>query len=105
LKRAFSTQVYSVILDYQNRNDHSGKFEQKRQTMGSQPTQIKDWSQMFATYRGQWVAFADDEVTVLASGPTAKAALAASIANGAADPILYRVPENLDTFVGHEVFL
>ena len=73
--------------------------------MMDEPTQIKDWSVLFVQYRGQWVALADDEVTVLASAPTAKAALAASAARGAPEPILYRVPDTLDTFVGHEICL
>ena len=73
--------------------------------MTHEPTQTKDWSELFAKYRGQWVALADDEITVLAAAPTAKGALAASVAKGMPDPILYRVPESLDTFVGHEVLL
>jgi hypothetical protein len=63
--------------------------------------EIKDWSPLFANYRGQWVALADDEVTVLAVAPTAKGALAASASKGAPMPILYRVPDTLDTFVGY----
>lgn len=73
--------------------------------MAHESTPIKDWSQLFANYRGLWVALADDEVTVLAAATTAKGALAASAAKGAPQPILYRVPDTLDTFVGHEVFL
>jgi hypothetical protein len=73
--------------------------------MTHESTQIKDWSLLFATYRGQWVALADDETTVLAAAPTAKGALAASAAKGAPEPILYRVPDTLDTFVGYEVRL
>jgi hypothetical protein len=68
--------------------------------MTNEPSQSKDWSHLFAHYRGQWVALADDEVTVLAAAATAKDALAASIAKGAPEPILYRVPDTLDTFVG-----
>ena len=67
--------------------------------------EAKDWSLLFANYRGQWVALADDELTVLAAAPTAKGALAASAAKGAPAPILYRVPDTLDTFVGYEVCL
>jgi hypothetical protein len=73
--------------------------------MPHESTQIKDWSRLFANYRGQWVALADDEVTVLAAAPTAKGALAASTAKGTPAPILYRVPDTLDTFVGYEVRL
>ena len=68
--------------------------------MSHELNQTKDWSQLFANYRGQWIALADDEVTVLASATTAKEALAASAAKGSPEPILYRVPDSLDTFVG-----
>jgi hypothetical protein len=67
--------------------------------------ETKDWAPLFANFRGQWVALADDEVTVLAAAPTAKGALAASALKGASSPILYRVPDTLDTFVGYEVCL
>jgi hypothetical protein len=39
-------------------------------------------------------------VTVIAAAATAKDVLAASAAQGAPEPILYRVPDTLDTFVG-----
>ncbi len=65
--------------------------------------EVKDWSALFPRYRGQWVALGDDEVTVLAAAPTAKGALTASASKGEPKPILYRVPETLDTFVGYEV--
>jgi hypothetical protein len=68
--------------------------------MSPEPSQTKDWTHLFAQFRGQWVAFADDELTVLAAGVTAKEALAASVAKGSPDPILYRMPDRLDTFVG-----
>jgi Family of unknown function (DUF5678) len=68
--------------------------------MSCEPSQTKDWSHLFANYRGQWVALADDEVTVLAAGPTAKDALAASAAKGSPEPLLYRVPDSLDASVG-----
>ena len=68
--------------------------------MSHEPAHTKDWTHLFAKYRGQWVALADDELTVLAAGPTAKDALAASAKKGSPAPILYRVPDNLDTFVG-----
>jgi hypothetical protein len=57
---------------------------------------IKDWTMLFANFRGQWVALADDEVTVLAAASTAKGALAASVSKGVPSPILYRVPDTLD---------
>ena len=68
--------------------------------MSDEETQTKDWSRLFANYRGKWVALADDEVTVLAAAATAKDALAASAATGAPEPILYRAPDSLYTFLG-----
>lgn len=68
--------------------------------MSQERSQTKDWTHLFAHYRGQWVALADDEVTVLAAGATATEALAASAAKGSPEPLLYRVPDSLDTFVG-----
>jgi hypothetical protein len=73
--------------------------------MESESPEIKDWSLLFANYRGQWVALADDEVTELAAAPTAKSALAESIARGVPSLLLYRVPDTLNTFVGYEVRL
>jgi hypothetical protein len=64
--------------------------------MGHGSLEMKDWSVLFAKYRGQWVALADDEVTVLAAAPTARGALAASASKGIASPILYRVPDTLE---------
>jgi hypothetical protein len=65
--------------------------------MAHEPAHTKDWSLLFTQYRGQWVALADDEVTVVAAASTAKAALATSAAKGVSDPILYRVPDSLDS--------
>ena len=61
---------------------------------------MKDWTHLFATYCGQWVALADDEVTVLASGKTARDAHAAALTHTSL-PILYRVPDSLDAFAGY----
>jgi hypothetical protein len=72
--------------------------------MEHDPPEIKDWSLLLADYRGQWVALADDELTVLATAPTAKGALAANASKRLPRPLLYRAPDTLDTFVGYEVF-
>jgi len=62
----------------------------------------KDWTHLFEKYRGKWVTLADDETTVLASGVTAKEVHEAA-RKKASLPILYRVPETLDVFVGYEI--
>ena len=61
---------------------------------------VKDWTKIQKKYKGLWVALANDEQTVLASGKTAKAALEAAHAKGHAKPILTRMPEEIVTFVG-----
>ena len=64
-----------------------------------------DWTRLFGRYKGMWVALADDETTVLAAAPTAKEALAAGSSKGTDMPLLYRVPDTLDAFVGYEIRL
>jgi len=59
-----------------------------------------DWSEIFEQYRGQWVAFADDERTVVASGSTAEVAWDNARRVGYAQPILTRMPKELVTYVG-----
>ena len=59
-----------------------------------------DWTHLYEQYRGKWVALADDEVTVLASGDTAKEVHEAGLKHSKL-PILFRVPETDDLFVGY----
>ncbi len=61
---------------------------------------LKDWTHLIKSYRGKWVALADDETTVLASGNSAREALKAAHIES---PLLYRVPDTLDAFVGYEI--
>jgi hypothetical protein len=62
----------------------------------------KDWTHLFENFRGKWVALADDETTVLASGASAKEVHKAALTK-APQPILFRVPNTLDAFVGYEI--
>jgi hypothetical protein len=63
---------------------------------------MKDWSVMCAEYRGRWVALADDEETVIAAGSDVPAVLALSAQRGHADPLLFRVPNEIVDFAGYE---
>jgi hypothetical protein len=60
----------------------------------------KDWTKIYKKYKGLWVALLEDESTVVASGKTAKAAFAEAKRRGYQNPILSRIPENLNAYVG-----
>ena len=65
-----------------------------------------DWSKIYKKYKGKWVALLDDEITVVGSGKTLKAARDAAQKKGHKNPIMTRMPDRLITFVGtHEVSL
>ncbi len=60
-----------------------------------------DWSGVYKKYAGKWVAFADDEKTVLASDSKLGRVLELSAKKGEKDPIVHRVPDEVVTFVGY----
>ena len=59
-----------------------------------------DWSKVFAKYKGLWVAFAEDERTVVGSGKSAKSALQAATRRGVERPVLMKMPMKLVSYVG-----
>lgn len=61
-----------------------------------------DWTHLSEGYRGKWVALAEDERTVIASGTTAKAVHEAASKHPGRH-FLYRVPDTIDLFVGHAI--
>jgi len=62
----------------------------------------KDWTHLFEKYRGKWVALAEDDTTVIASGATARETRDAA-AKKAGQHFLLRVPETVDIFVGYAI--
>lgn len=59
-----------------------------------------DWKHLTKTYAGLWVALADDEKTVIASGSTVQEVQEAASKSGHEHPFLTFVPEETITFVG-----
>ncbi|MBU6231747.1 MAG: hypothetical protein KGI50_08025 [Patescibacteria group bacterium] len=59
-----------------------------------------NWTKIYKKYKGFWVALADDESTVLASGKSLKETVEKARKMGFNDPIMTRVPENISSFVG-----
>ena len=60
----------------------------------------KDWTKLLKTYKGKWVALAEDETTVLGAGGTARSALLAAKKKSNTIPYLTRVPEKIVSYVG-----
>ena len=59
-----------------------------------------DWTKIYQKYKGLWVAFAEDEQTVLGVGKTAKQALLQANEKGYKSPILARMPKSIVSYVG-----
>ncbi len=59
-----------------------------------------DWTKAYRRFKGLWVAFDDDEKTVIASGKTAKEALKNAKEKGYSMPILAHMPKILGPYVG-----
>ncbi|MBP6881796.1 MAG: hypothetical protein KBC35_04185 [Candidatus Pacebacteria bacterium] len=60
----------------------------------------KDWSKIYKKYKGLWVALLEDEETVVGSGKTVREAMMQAEKKGYSSPILSRVPNNLNVYVG-----
>lgn len=59
-----------------------------------------DLTQIFNKYRGKWVALKDDEITVISARQTAKEAQAEAIKKGNKNPILFKVPTEIISYIG-----
>ena len=55
----------------------------------------KDWTALFKQYKGQWVALAQDEVTVISSGKSVKEVRTKALEAGYDKPILFKVPKKM----------
>lgn len=60
----------------------------------------KDWTNLYKKYKGQWVALAEDETTVLGFGTTVNDAIVQARKKSTQTPFLTRVPLTLDTYAG-----
>ena len=61
---------------------------------------VIDWTKIYEKHKGLWVALKSDEVTVIASGKTAKEAWEEARRRGYEQPILTRMPEEITAYVG-----
>lgn len=63
----------------------------------------KNWSSLFQDYKGLWVAFGEDEETVVASGKNAKNTYNQAKKSGLKTPVLFRVPQTSLPHVGYAI--
>ena len=61
-----------------------------------------DWTKIYKKYKGLWVAFEDDEKTIVGSGKTAKEAMKKAQQAGYKEPILAHMPEKLVAYIGSD---
>ena len=59
-----------------------------------------DWTKIYDKYKGLWVALEEDEVTVIASGKTAREAWEKAREKGYEKPIMFRVPTEIIPYIG-----
>lgn len=59
-----------------------------------------NWIKIYKQYKGMWVAFKQDEKTVIASGNTAKSVHDRAIQRGFENPILSFIPLTITPMVG-----
>jgi hypothetical protein len=59
-----------------------------------------DWTSLYETYKGKWVALKDDEVTVIASGSKLRDVLSDAKKNGYEHPIVTKVPKKDVVYIG-----
>lgn len=62
-----------------------------------------DLTKIFKKYKGQWVAFKEDQKTVIGNGKTAKEAYEKALTKGYKSPILARMPNTLADYIGYSL--
>jgi hypothetical protein len=61
-----------------------------------------DWTSLFKSYKGKWVALQDDETTVIVSGVNAQTVKARAAKQGYAKPIMMKIPTKLTPYIGSQ---
>ena len=59
-----------------------------------------DWTILFKSYKGKWVALADDEKTVIVSGSDARTVKNNANKMGFSKPIMMKIPTKIAPYIG-----
>jgi hypothetical protein len=59
-----------------------------------------DWTELYKTYKGQWIALAGDEITVISSAKTLREARQQAAKKGYDRPLFTQIPNKVVPFVG-----
>ena len=76
-------------------------YDSRRACYSTRMTQ--DWTHLIKRNKGQCVPLADDETKDIAAAEIARMARDRSMKKGTPDPLFFRVPDTLETFLGYEV--
>ncbi len=63
--------------------------------------QVKDWTHLTPEYAGKWIAFAEDEETVIAASKTLKTTLNKAKKQGFKNSPVFKVPIEILPYVGY----
>lgn len=61
---------------------------------------VIDWTHLHPKYAGKWVAFADDEETVIGSAKTLPVTIKQAQKKGHQSPLVFKVPREMLPYVG-----
>lgn len=59
-----------------------------------------NWTPLYKKYKGQWVALAQDEVTVISHGKNAKTVWSEAIKKVSFTPVLLKIPTKNIAYIG-----
>ncbi len=60
----------------------------------------KNWTSLFANYKGQWVALKNDETTVISSGDKLAEVIQMAENKGYQRPVIAKIPKKDVTYIG-----
>ncbi len=60
----------------------------------------RDFTKIYKSHKGKWVALSNDKKTVVSSGRTAKNAYKSAQEKGEKSPVMFKVPTSLRPYIG-----
>ncbi len=61
---------------------------------------VVDLTPLYLSYKGEWVALKDDEISVISHGNNVRKVLESAVNKGFENPILFKVPTSTISYIG-----